>query len=217
MLFRSELQEQEAELQEREEAVEEEEEEVEELTERAQELYEETSEDQEQLIEEQGRQEEAAAAEPVLFFLVEADDASGRLVLVDRRNGDILSEYTGDRLLRGSFPRYQGSVVGILQGSRAETRAVLLNEESLEVVQESRSGIYRGTTIAVAAEDLYLVVQEEGSWKIGRFGEDLELEQTSVVAVNPNTDIVLSEGRLLAQDPRGGVLLLDAQELRITR
>lgn len=212
-----ELQEQEAELQEREEAVEEEEEEVEELTERAQELYEETSEDQEQLIEEQGRQEEAAAAEPVLFFLVEADDASGRLVLVDRRNGDILSEYTGDRLLRGSFPRYQGSVVGILQGSRAETRAVLLNEESLEVVQESRSGIYRGTTIAVAAEDLYMVVQEEGSWKIGRFGEDLELEQTSVVAVNPNTDIVLSEGRLLAQDPRGGVLLLDAQELRITR
>lgn len=211
------LEQEEEELQEREAALEEEEEEVEELTERAQELYEETSEDQEQLIEEQGRQEEAAAAEPVLFFLVEADDASGRLVLVDRRNGDILSEYTGTRLLRGSFPRYQGSVLAILQGRGAETRAVLLDEESLKVVEESERGVYRGTTIAVAGEALYMVVQEEGSWRIGRFSEALRLEQTSVVAVNPNTDIVLSEGRLLAQDPRGGILLLDAQELRITR
>jgi hypothetical protein len=212
-----ELQEREAELQEREEALEEEEEEVEELTERAQELYEETSEDQEQLIEEEGRREEAAAAEPVLFFLVEADDASGRLVLVDRRNGDILSEYTGSLLLRGAFPRYQGSVLGILQERGAETRAVLLDEESLEMVEESEGGIYAGTTIRVAGEDLYMVVREEGSWKIGRFSEELQLEQSSVVAVNPNTDIVISEGRLLAQDPRGGILLLDAQELRVTR
>lgn len=211
-----ELEEREAELQQREEELEEEEEEVQELTERAQELYEETSEDQEQLIEEQGRQEEAAVAEPVLFFLVEADDASGRLVLIDRRNGDLLSEYTGGRLLRGSFPRYQGGVVGILQGG-GETRALLLDEETLEVVEESEGGIYAGTTVTVAGEELYMVVREEGSWRVGRFNEELALQRSSVVAVNPNTDIVISEGRLLAQDPRGDILLLDAQELRVTR
>lgn len=212
-----ELQQQEEELEEREQALEEEEEEVEELTERAQELYEETSEDQDQLIEEEGRQEEAAAAEPVLFFLVEGDGQAGRLALVDRRNGEILSEYAGPPLRRGRFPSYQGGIVAIEQSRGEESRALLLDEESLETFQESEGVIYRGTTLAVAGEALYMVLQEEGAWKIGRFSGELELQQSSVVAVDRSTDIVISEGRLLAQDPRGRILLLDAQELRVTR
>lgn len=212
-----ELQQQEEELEEREQALEEEEEEVEELTERAQELYEETSEDQERLIEEEGRREEAAAAEPLLFFLVEGDGQAGRLALVDRRNGEILSEYTGPPLRRGRFPSYQGGIVALEQSRGEESRALLLDEESLETLQESEGVIYRGTTLAVAGEALYMVLQEEGAWKIGRFSGELELRQSSVVAVDPSTDIVISEERLLAQDPRGRILLLDAQELRVTR
>ncbi|MFP4408948.1 MAG: P83/100 family protein [Spirochaetaceae bacterium] len=213
----AELDEREAELDEREEELEEEEEEVEELTERAQELYEETSEDQEELIEEEGRQEEAAAAEPVLLFLVEGDGEAGRLALVDRRNGEILSEYEGAPLRRGAFPRYRGGIVAIEQSNGEESRALLLDEESLESVHASEGVVYRGTTVTVDGEALYMVLREEGAWKIGRFSEELEIQRSSVVAVHPNTDIVLSGGTLLAQNPRGRVLLLDARELRVTR
>lgn len=212
-----ELQQQEEELEEREQALEEEEEEVEELTERAQELYEETSEDQEQLIEQEGRQEEAAAAEPVFFFLVEGNAEAGRLALVDRRNGDILSEYGGALLRRRELPRFGGGVLAVEQSLGNETRVLLIDQEELTVRQESAGVIYQETTLSVSGEALYMVLREEGAWKIGRFSQELELQQSSVVAVDPNTDIVISEERLIAQDSRGRILLLDAQELRVTR
>jgi hypothetical protein len=212
-----ELQRQEEELEEREQEVEEEEEEVEELTERAQELYEETSEDQDQLIEEQGREEVASAAEPVFFFMVEGDAEAGRLALVDRRNGDILSEYGGALLRRRELPRFGGGVLAVEQSLGNETRVLLIDEDDLSVTEESDGVIYQETTLSVSGGALYMVLREEGAWKIGRFSGELELQRSSVVTVDPNTDIVVSEGRLLAQDPRGRILLLDVQELRVTR
>lgn len=211
------LEEREQELQEREEELAEEEEEVEELTERAQELYEETSEDQEQVIEEQGRQEEAAAAEPVLFFLVRESGDTGQLVQVDRRTGEILSRRQGTPLRRGSFRSFQDAVVAIEASEGEEARALLLDEESLSETVAADSSVYGRSSLLVGDGVIYMVVPGEGDWRIGRFSPELELQASSVAAVNPDSYLLLAEGTVLAQAVDGNVLVLDEESLRVTR
>lgn len=212
-----ELEEREQELTEREEQLEQEEEEVEELTERAQELYDETSEDQEAVIEEEGRDEAAAAAEPVLFFLVDSSGEAGRLVLVDRRTGELLADQGQPALRRASTRAFGAGVVALEATGGSLTRALLLDEESLELSGSSQSVVYRASSVTVRNESLYMVVQEEGAWKVGRFDDELRLQATSVVRVAPETELTFSEDTLLAQGLDGGVLLLDGDDLRVTR
>ncbi|MFP4331485.1 MAG: P83/100 family protein, partial [Spirochaetaceae bacterium] len=213
----AELEEREEELDRREEELEEEEEELEELTERAQELYDETSEDQETVIEEEGREEAGAAAEPLLFFLVDNSGEAGRLVLVDQRNGEILSRQEEGALRRGSSRAFAGGVVALEAASTDQTRAVVLDEESLEVTEESEEVVYRASSVTVREGSVYMVVRDEGAWKVGRLNDQLEVQATSVVTVTPDSELTFSEQTLLAQGIDGSVLILDAEDLRVTR
>ncbi len=217
----------------------------EELAQREQDIAEEResiAEDQQQLIEEAqqaedeqpeeadaedepadedaGQAEPAIAAQPqrfpFLMFREQNNELFGRMALI-RANGQLDEESTLNTIRRRQYLDYSGMYV-VIAGETAAPRAVRLvglAPETLEVQQQSQNDVYPRSSLLAAHQRVYCVIEDAGSYYIGAFNDQLELENRSTETVVPYSWLKVQGNSLLAQTGASSVQKFDLDDLSV--
>ena len=195
-------------LEERRDKVEQEEQELQELTKEVEELYQETADDQAVV--------DAGVDRRVrLPFVIAGRGGGGRessfeLAVIDLETLEPVGIQTIPVAAR-DVVRYQGALLVAHSGNG---RLLLLDETSLELLQESEITVVPGARILVVNQSVLTVIEEKGRYYIGQFDPRLVLERRSAAAVRPDTDIAGRGDDLVVQGDDGTLRRLDMQEFR---
>ena len=212
-------------VEERKEELEERKQELEERKERIEEERKEIAEDQQEVIEreEEGEdtEEETAArrrirgaSAPFLVTRNVSGTIYGSISLVDFEAGTLLVRSEIDTI-RGR--RYFETADGYLavageENSRDTAELVLLDKDSLETTARSAGIVYDDTDILLFNGSIYAVVLEDGRWKIGKFSEELELENVSEKSAAAFTVLAAHNEYIYAQDRGGNIMAFEAEK-----
>ena len=160
--------------------------------------------------------EKAPKVETVPFLLVSGGTGNytGRLLLVDTAAGNIVKRSEVDSIrLRGY--RYSGDSIISVAGSEGAERIISLvriDPESLEITESATVEVYIDSAVVESSGSYYAVIKDEGSWKIGIFDKNLKLKSVAAAAVFPATDIVVSKGDVIVQNPSGRIIKISEED-----
>lgn len=203
-------------LEEREEEVEREEERVDALEETSREQRAEIAEDRR---EELGEEPQASAAEeeplPLFFVRVRYEDGEpvGQPIIIDARTGDELRRSEVRSVTARGYERLDGDAL-VVADYEGLSRLLLVDGETTEPTALSEERVYATSTLRVRGRnEIYAVVEVEGSWRVGRFDGALDLQAYSAEAVEPATYIEIAEGKIWVQNRTGSIVGLTLEEL----
>ncbi len=196
---------------------------IDERTEDVMKMREDIAEDENALMEEGGEEAKgtfvsAESVTPVWFLTVDAEGDGipyGRVMKYDLENGKRLavSDVTA---VRGRTIILLPDAVLVIAGREGEgtsVRPMLLDGNTLKVVEEGENDIFPGSLMTVKGSDIYLVTLDRGEWKLGRFDTELVRKAVSEKAVEPWTAIIFDGKSLFAQSKEGDILKLSASSL----
>ena len=236
-----ELQEEEEELREeevriaaREEELDEREQDQEDRVERIQTEREQIASDERALIGQEEPEETEARTTGTLASIVEAPEAVlfielirlageslGRLVFVDASTGEVMEASTVNTIRNQGYFTFDGKLLvsaGTTSGQGA-VRLMLLDSQDLSTLVEGNNDVHEGTSLLVADDFAYAVVQQDDEWRLGKFDSELNLLRVSDQSVDPETHIASHGENIYAQDTDGGLIIFSSQSLtaRIVR
>jgi hypothetical protein len=185
--------------------------------------------DQQALIQQQqaAQKQQAAQTPPaatvqapgqVLFIYDqgEAPDHLGKLVLIDRVSGKLLSQ-SDLNSVRGRKYVTVGNVIVVLAGrtgGNAAIRLVSVDPASLVVQQQGKDNIVPSSYLTVSESSIYAIVDSGHGAFLGRFDQSLTLQAQSERAVDPFTYITVSGTEAFVQDDQGNILILNKDDLK---
>lgn len=159
-----------------------------------------------------------AAAGQVLFIydLGEAPDLLGKLVLIDRVSGKLLSQSDLNSVRGRTYVTMGGSIV--VAAGRTDrngaVRLVSVDPASLAVQQQGKDNIAPTSLLVVSGTSVYAVVDSGNGAFLGRFDQTLALQAQSERKVDPYTYITVSGTEAFVQDDQGNILILDKDDLK---
>ena len=106
----------------------------------------------------------------------------------------------------------------VIAGETAAPRAVRLvglSPDSLEVERQSQSDVHPKSSLLAANQRVYCVIEEAGSYYIGAFNAQLELENRSAEAVTPYSWLKVQGDALLVQTGPSSVRSFDLDDLSV--
>lgn len=167
------------------------------------------------------RDEVAAAAAKeasgvALFELVDPNLPFSRLALVDLKTGETLRK-SSLNTIRAASALDDGdaylAVAGQVTGAGGAVRLVRVDKADYAKVVTGADDVFADTMLWKYGASVYAVVKRGSDWAIGRFDPvTLELKASSA-PVSRWTFLTQSGGRLIAQGPSGGFLILEAEAL----
>ena len=90
---------------------------------------------------------------------------------------------------------------------------VLIDPSSLTVSKRSSQAVYPATYIHTQSGAIYAVAATDGAYRVGKFGESLDLEAESAAEVDPSTYITIFGSEVYCSSPEGNILVLSAEDL----
>jgi hypothetical protein len=181
--------------------------------------------DEQAIIKQQAAQPQAqttaagAAAPGQLLFLyavAASPDKLGKLVLIDRVSGKLLSQ-SDLNTVRGRLYVTVGSSIVVVAGAtggNAAVRLVAVDAATLAVKQQGKDNIAPSSYIAASEGSAYAVLGTPTGTYLGRFDASLALLAQSETAVDPFTYIVVSGTEVFVQDGAGNILILNRDDLK---
>jgi len=151
-----------------------------------------------------------------IYDLGEAPDHLGKLVLVDRVSGKLLSQ-SDLNSVRGRTYVTVGNVIVVLAGrtgGNAAVRLVSVDPASLAVQQQGKDNIAPSSYLTVSGASVYAIVDSGHGVFLGRFDQSLTLQAQSERAVDPFTYITVSGTEVYVQDDQGNILILNKDDLK---
>jgi len=199
---------------ERRQELEEEAKEQEERVERIREERERIAEDEKALIEETTAPVERPEAGTMFTIYTERGGAlEGTLVRVDPATGSIKGRAAALTVLGRSFVEYRGDILLIGRDAEDFVTILLVDGETLEVVDRGTERVHRDSNIAVTEDGFYAAVISSGNVYLGRFDEELVLADRSADPVAPYSYIKPVEDTILIQSEAGDVRVLKSETL----
>jgi len=192
----------------------------EERQDRIKEEREQIAKDEQGIIEEEraARAEQPEERRTGVFLLTREEDGAvfGQLATVDVQSGDVVGS-SGVRTIRGrrvyEFADAILVVAGIKDGVRA-VRLTLLDADSFQSLGvDGDTDIYPDTDVHVDADFVYAAVDQDGAYRLGKFGTDLTAVAISETEILPFTAIRMTDEGVLVQASDGTVRVLDVEEL----
>jgi len=151
-----------------------------------------------------------------LFQLVDPNLPLSRLVRVDLASGDVLRKSELNTMRAATALDLGDAWVAVAGQSTAlsgAVRLVRIEKGDFAKVTEGKDDVFADTTLWKFGSSVYAVVKKGELWAIGRFDPvTLELKASSE-AVTRWTFLSETGGKLVAQDPKGGFLLLEPAAL----
>jgi hypothetical protein len=182
--------------------------------------------DEQALIKQQAAQPQAAttaagtAAGPGQLLFVYAVAASpdklGKLVLIDRVSGKLLSQSDLNTVRGRLYVRLGSSIVVVAgaAGGNAAVRLVSVDATTLSVKQQGKDNLVPSSYIAGSDTSAYAVLGTPRGSYLGRFDAALALQAQSETVVDPFTYIVVSGEEVFVQDASGNILILNRDDLK---
>jgi hypothetical protein len=165
-----------------------------------------------------GPQASAQAPGQVLFIydLGEAPDHLGKLVLIDRISGKLLSQ-SDLNSVRGRTYVTVGNVIVVAAGrtgGNAAVRLVSVDPTSLVVQQQGKDNIVPSSYLTASETSVYAIVDSGNGAFLGRFDQTLKLQAQSEHSVDPYSYITVSGTEVYVQDDQGNILILNKDDLK---
>ncbi len=175
-------------------------------TDRAQEIRDETAEDQAELGDDVTDQ-----PQPVAFLLVRETGGLrlGQLVSIDAESGTQLAASDSDRIVGRQFDVI-GSNYLVLTENGGTARLTLIDRETLDTSLTGSDQISVDSLVVTRdrGATIFAVVQQQGSWRLGRFDGNLNLLEVSSQEVEPAGFLAFDDGSVFAQAPDGSIFSL---------
>jgi hypothetical protein len=151
-----------------------------------------------------------------IYDLGEAPDHLGKLVLIDRVSGKLLSQ-SDLNSVRGRTYVSVGNVIVVAAGrtgGNAAVRLVSVDPTTLAVQQQGKDNIVPSSYLTVSENSVYGVVDSGHGAFLARFDQSLALQAQSERAVDPFTYITVSGTEVFVQDDQGNILILNKDDLK---
>lgn len=161
---------------------------------------------------------EEQSAIPVFLFVqkgVEEGYAYGTIQLYDLTTGKKENEATVTNIYGRSNLEYAGGFLAIAEDrTSGMVLPMIIDRENLAISAKGETEVFPGTQVVIDMSNLiYLIVQIDNKWYLGKLGKDLVLMATSSVEVNPMTDILFYNGKIFVQEPQGKIVVLNGESL----
>jgi pyruvate/2-oxoglutarate dehydrogenase complex dihydrolipoamide acyltransferase (E2) component len=151
-----------------------------------------------------------------VYDLGESPDHLGKLVLIDRVSGKLLSQ-SDLNSVRGRTYVTLGNVIVVVAGrtdGNGAVRLVSVDPTSLAVQQQGKDNIVSASYLTVFETSVYAVIDTGHGTFLGRFDQSLALQAQSEHAVDPYTYITASGTEVFVQDDQGNILILNKDDLK---
>lgn len=205
---------QEAEIERQREVLDAREEQASQAQERADEIREELAEDI--------REQTAAGlpALPLIYASTRIEDGIllSRLMLIDGRSAQSLNRESNVEIVGRQAMELASSLLAVVpETSAGPGRLALLNPSDLSVIRQSEVQVFSQTDLVYdsGSSILYAVVSRDGDWYLGAFDQNLNALRSSIVAVRPETSILLADNSLLVSRKDGRIVRLSRTDLRV--
>ncbi len=209
-----------AEVTEKEEDLEQEEKEIKREQEEVVQMREEIAEDENELTKQGTVISSTPEEEPTGFWFIKVDRSGdpapfGKLVKVTMDGVVLLESHLNS--VRGTSFSDSGKGIIVIAGQnegRNRVKALLLDPETLEAVDESQEEIYPGSGIWTVDDNIFMICRKGQTWSLGKYGQNLKLLENSELEINPDTGLVFVNDRILVQSSAGDVKALSADSLK---
>lgn len=163
------------------------------------------------------KKEAEMADMPTDYGIVLFDEKNmlSRLVRYNSETGEVLKN-SPVTSLRGRSIYKSGDNYIAIAGENSKNGAiklVLIAPDTMEIVQESERIIAADSVLVQDATDYYCVIDEDGSYYIGKFGEDLSFKLKSQINVKAATPITIAASTISVTDANGSLKVLDKSDL----
>lgn len=156
--------------------------------------------------------------ETVPFLIIDVNDPNlmGRLALINTKTGEI-DKRSSINTVRGRRYYLSGKKMLIVSGIDRAPQAVrlmFLDTKTLEVLLQGDYDVFSDTDLLLNGNKIYAVVREDNKWYVGRFNNELVLQDRSEQEVLSYTPLQLNNGILYVQLNDGRVIPLDPDTLK---
>ena len=195
------------------------------ITEEVMTMRDDIAEDENTLIAESEKQSSSSAVtkqkdtQPVWFLMVdsEADGIPfGRVIKYDLNTGERLAVSPLTSVRGRSLLLMPDSLLVIAgkEGPETQVLPMILNKDSLESQKEGINTVCPGSLMTIQNDEIYLVTEQKGEWRLGKFDTNLKLLALSETAVEPWTTLSFEGKSLYAQGKDRQVLKLSLKDLQ---
>ena len=160
----------------------------------------------------------AETSTPVWIITVDSRDEIipfGRVVKYNADNGRKIA-VSSVTAVRGRTMIKLPDTLLIIAGkvdANSRVRLMLLNQNDLSTIQEGKNDIFPGSQLISRGSDIYLITNEKGTWRIGKFTPKLQRTAISNITVNPWTSLFFDQDYLYVQGEDGTVFKLSVSNL----
>ncbi|MBR1639632.1 MAG: hypothetical protein IJ688_09640 [Treponema sp.] len=163
------------------------------------------------------KQEAAMANMPSDYGIVLFDDKAmlSRLVRYNSETGEVLKN-SPVTSIRGRLIYKAGNNYLAIAGENSKNGAiklVLLSPDTMEIEAESDRSVAEDSILVQDGSDYYCVIDEDGEYYIGKFGEDLSFKLKSQITVKSASPITVGSSTISVTDSSGSLKVLDKADL----
>jgi len=150
-----------------------------------------------------------------IYINKEGDPVSYGNLLKVTQKGEILQKSELNSIRGKDFTETAKGIVVIAGKNEERTRvkALLLNRDSLQVIKESETDIYPGSSIWTEGSNLFMISRNDQNWSVCKYSENLDLLLQSPVNVNPDTSLLFIGDTIVVQSTTGEILSLSSKSL----
>jgi len=180
----------------------------------AQEDRKEIAKDQKSVIEEKAKND---AVKNTAYGLKLSEDKEmlSTLVKMDADTGRIIKE-SPVTVIRNRIVYPEGEnfvAIAGKTGGNATVKLVTLDGTNMEIIGESAQTIAEDSAIVTHNNYYYAVIADGEKYTLGKFKQDLTLEYSSRMTVDPSTPIMVTDKGVVVTASKGNLILLNAKDL----
>lgn len=181
----------------------------------AQEERKEIAKDQEKVAAE----EKAAASASSVFGLKLADSKlNSQIVKVNTDDGVILKQSPVKVIKNRAMTQTGKGFVAVAgeNSGKGAVKLVLIDQDSLEIVQESEEILSENSVLLEDGGSYLVVIKDKIGYVAAKYGADLKLQVKSPVPINAASPIIKTSAGYMVTDLTGNPLLLNMNDLTLT-
>lgn len=164
--------------------------------------------------------EEKAAASAASVFGLKLVDAklNSQIVKVNTDDGVILKQSPVKVIKNRAMSQTGKGFVAVAgeNSGKGAVKLVLIDPESLEIVQESEEILSDNSVLLEDGGSYLVVIKDKLGFFVGKYGPDLKLQVKSPVPINGSSPIIKTSAGYMVTDLTGNPLVLNSNDLSLT-
>ncbi len=150
------------------------------------------------------------------IILTDESEMLSRLVKFNKENGEVVKNSPVSVIRNRTIYKAGDSYLAIAgeNTKNGVIKLVTIDPETMEIAEESESYIAADSVLIQDGNDYYCVIDEKGTYYLGKFGADLQLKLKSDVKIKSCTPVTITDSGIVVTDSDGKLKVLDKSDLK---